>query len=259
MASYGIIERSFWKNPNIRALSHQAKLMLAYLFTCPHGNAAGCFVLPAAYVAADLKYSSEDVEQLFLELSAKPFIERDNETDLILILGWWGHHLIDNPNVLKNIISLIDELPRSPLKARSIDILKQSARGFVGVRRYVDKLLSEQSPNQEQEQEPEPEPEPITRARRANGHAILDGDVAEAFDLFWEEYPEKVGKPAARLKFPAALKRAGSIVVILDGLRRYKQRKPPDRAWLNPATFLHQDRWLDQPAAPARSSPRDVM
>jgi hypothetical protein len=71
--------------------------------------------------------------------------------------------------------------------------------------------------------------------------------LAREFDQFWAEYPNKVGKPKAKTSFAAARKRAG-LDEILSGLRRYVAAKPADRAWLNPSTFLNQDRWADQPA-----------
>jgi hypothetical protein len=72
--------------------------------------------------------------------------------------------------------------------------------------------------------------------------------LREEFDTaFWPEYPNKVGKPKALAAYRTARKHAG-LSAILDGLRRYIASKPPDRAWLNPATFLNQQRWADQPA-----------
>lgn len=84
--------------------------------------------------------------------------------------------------------------------------------------------------------------------------------LTREFDLFWAEYPNKVGKPKAFAAFIAARKRA-TFEVIVTGLRRYMAAKPADRAWLNPATFFNQDRWDDQPAnvvPMARGSPRHV-
>jgi hypothetical protein len=69
---------------------------------------------------------------------------------------------------------------------------------------------------------------------------------------FWPAYPHKIGKPAAARAFATAIKKA-SIEQILAGLARYVRDKPPDRPWCNPATWLNQDRWLDQPA-PASAS-----
>jgi uncharacterized protein YdaU (DUF1376 family) len=67
----------------------------------------------------------------------------------------------------------------------------------------------------------------------------------EAFGRFWAVWPNKVGKPAARRAFG---KLAHEIEAIIAGVERYAREKPPDRPWLNPATFLNQRRWEDQPA-----------
>jgi hypothetical protein len=76
------------------------------------------------------------------------------------------------------------------------------------------------------------------------------------FDQFWTAFPNKVGKPKASAAFPTAMRRAKSFDAIMLGLERYIANKPPDRAFLNPATFLNQERWADQPAAPqARAGP----
>jgi len=69
--------------------------------------------------------------------------------------------------------------------------------------------------------------------------------VRAAFDAFWRRWPHKVGKPAAEKAFA---KCSGEIEAILLGIDRYIRDKPPDRPWLNPATFLNQRRWEDAPA-----------
>jgi len=74
-------------------------------------------------------------------------------------------------------------------------------------------------------------------------------------DAFWSAYPNKVGKPKAFQSFIRA-RRKHSLQTILDGLERYKRTKPPDRPWLNPTTFLYQERFLDEPAEVAAGPPR---
>lgn len=75
-----------------------------------------------------------------------------------------------------------------------------------------------------------------------------------AFGSFWSLYPHRVGKADASKAFDRALKRA-PLETILVGLRRYAA-KTDDRPWCNPATWLNQDRWTDEPAAPvARAGP----
>ena len=68
------------------------------------------------------------------------------------------------------------------------------------------------------------------------------------FDQFWRAYPHKVGKPRARSAFKVAIIKA-DLSAILAGVARYVAAKPADRPWLNPSTFLTQERWADEPAA----------
>lgn len=76
----------------------------------------------------------------------------------------------------------------------------------------------------------------------------LSSDDPFDFIKFWTAWPNRVGKPAAQKAFKSARRRA-SLEEILAGVESYIRDKPPDRPWLNPATFLNQNRWEDRPAA----------
>jgi uncharacterized protein YdaU (DUF1376 family) len=71
---------------------------------------------------------------------------------------------------------------------------------------------------------------------------------------FWPEWPNKVGKPVAMKAFAKA-RGQSSLDQIMAGLRTYLASKPSDRPWLNPATFLNQERFNDRPAAAPRAGP----
>lgn len=76
-----------------------------------------------------------------------------------------------------------------------------------------------------------------TRARRA-----------WPFDEFWRLFPNKVGKGAAEKAFRKVEKsRSVEFPFLLEALRRYAA-KNDDRPWCNPATWLNQSRWTDEPA-----------
>lgn len=77
-------------------------------------------------------------------------------------------------------------------------------------------------------------------------------EVRATFDEFWSLFPNKVGKRDAEREFALALKRS-SFDAIMAGLQRYVA-KTDDRPWCNPSTFLHQNRWDDQPAAAPRGN-----
>jgi len=72
-----------------------------------------------------------------------------------------------------------------------------------------------------------------------------------AFDQFWQLYPKKVGKDAARKAFTTAVRRAGLEPIVL-GVKRYAaDPNLPERQYVpNPATWLNQGRWDDEPCAP---------
>jgi hypothetical protein len=75
------------------------------------------------------------------------------------------------------------------------------------------------------------------------------GFDATSFGTWWFAYPHKVGKQDALRAFEAVAKRGHvSFEVLMNGLARYVRTKPPDRPWCNPATWLRQGRWDDEPS-----------
>lgn len=92
----------------------------------------------------------------------------------------------------------------------------------------------------------------IEEKKKENEKSALSREFAESF---WPLYPNRVGKPKALDAFLRA-RRSHPLDAILRGLQNYKRSKPPDRQWLNPATFLNQERFLDEPAQVASGPPR---
>lgn len=81
------------------------------------------------------------------------------------------------------------------------------------------------------------------------------------FDEFWEAYPSKVGKKAAVKSYDAAIADLGGDDpegLILAGLRRALPNWTSGKFIPNPATWLNQGRWDDQPAGPARFVPDSI-
>lgn len=76
-----------------------------------------------------------------------------------------------------------------------------------------------------------------------------------AWEWFWAKYPHKIGKADAQKAFAKAAKKSVPWGDFCAGLERYVG-KTDDRAWCNPATWLNQERWTDQPALqPVRGGP----
>lgn len=122
------------------------------------------------------------------------------------------------------------------------DVSTDRVKRFRNAKRNVLCNVSETPPDTDTDTERKE-----TRARRA------DGWPDDYREKFWAKYPNKVGKPKAFAKLDLARKRGIQWDEIMVGLERYIAAKPPDRPWLNPETFLNQERWADQPAGSAAS------
>ena len=172
MRTYGRIETSFWQNPKVRALSSdESRHLLLYLYTCPHGNSLGCFVLPDGYIMADLNWPFETLAQRFLELVAKGFIERDEASFLVRIVGWFGHNKIENRNVAQGAMKIISALPRG-------DILDHLLADLFAIdNKFLTPLLNESGNRPEcvakRSESPEPEPEPKPEPEQAGALGAL--------------------------------------------------------------------------------------
>jgi hypothetical protein len=76
---------------------------------------------------------------------------------------------------------------------------------------------------------------------------VDDGWPADYAERFWAKYPNKVGKVDALKKLDRARSNGVKWDVLMAGLDLYIA-KEDDRPWCNPATWIFQCRWDDQPA-----------
>jgi hypothetical protein len=78
----------------------------------------------------------------------------------------------------------------------------------------------------------------------------------DAFDRWYAGYPHKVGKDAAKRAFAKVVsKDMVAFDTLIDRLADYIRAKPIDRPWCNPATWLNEGRWADEPALPSSTAP----
>jgi hypothetical protein len=68
------------------------------------------------------------------------------------------------------------------------------------------------------------------------------------FGPWWADCEHKVNRAAAGIEYRAARNRGRTAAELRDGWRRYAAWKPPTRQWLDPATWLRDDRCEDLPA-----------
>jgi len=78
--------------------------------------------------------------------------------------------------------------------------------------------------------------------------AVQKERVTQAeFDQWWAGWPHKVGKDEARKAYGRARQKV-SCAELLAGAGRYREAKAASVPWCNPATWLNQGRWSDEPS-----------
>lgn len=136
---------------------------------------------------------------------------------------------------------------------------KGASGRFVSAGRTTNAQVNTSDTEQTPRSEPAslaPVPEPLEPTSPETVTLDIGGVRGGDFDRFWEVYPRKAGKRAARFAFLRAARRALPDVCI-DGAKRYAADPNRDPAFTClPATWLNQDRWEDDPL-PQRSRVRD--
>lgn len=85
------------------------------------------------------------------------------------------------------------------------------------------------------------------------GYAVSNG-VTDQFDEFWQHYPRKQGKGAARTAWTKALSKADASTIIAAAAAYRDDPNREDGFTAHAATWLNQERWDDDPL-PSRAEP----
>lgn len=86
-----------------------------------------------------------------------------------------------------------------------------------------------------------------TEKKKTRVTALAEGWSEADRSMFWEVFPNKIGKADAFKAFDKASHKT-TPDVLFPALQQYAA-KTDDRPFCNPATWLNQERWLDRPAA----------
>lgn len=230
MARIRTIKPEFWTNDKILSIAPLTRLLFIGMwnFADDYGRMDFAPLSIKARVFPNDEILAADVRDMLNELCHANLllIYSANDKEYIQITGW-DHQKIDKRNVSKIPAPFDDISIVSPTPAD----------------------LPRSSPNPAHGREGKGEEGKGREGKQDTREVALSDDWPSDFEnRFWVNFPNKVGKPAALKALKAARRRRASFEGILSGLDFYIRSKPPDRPWLNPATFLNQNRWEDQPA-----------
>jgi len=122
---------SIWDDPDFRAMANgheDARQLFLYLLTCKHLNLPGLFVIPKAYAMHDLNWTMRRTEAALSDPALAKMIQRDPETDVVLILNRFKHNPLDTENKLKGAVIALNEVPITHLDGKLIEIIEKFSK-----------------------------------------------------------------------------------------------------------------------------------
>ena len=248
MARMRYIKPEYWTDRKIVGLSLAARLL--YIGTwnfalCDKGHLEDdAFRLKMQIFPAD----NVDVDAALDELISAGCITRLEDPDgstYLLIVHLKDHQKVDprwstRCAACKESDSLTETLPASPKLSETLQsspVLSQTLRNSPQEGRGGDGIGGEKD------------------STTATSPATPSS--ASEFDAFWAIYPKKVGgKVDAKKAFVKAVRLAG-LDAVMAGVKRYAaDPNIGERQFIpNPATWLNQGRWEDDPCAPRTDKP----
>jgi hypothetical protein len=106
------VSSEFWTSPEIRALPPLSKLLALYLITCKHGESAGAFHLPIAYICADLGMTVAQVRECLSDGYRMGFATYDDATEYVVVLKALKHKGKLSTPYVRHVVKVFDTIPR---------------------------------------------------------------------------------------------------------------------------------------------------
>lgn len=258
MARIRTIKPEFFHSKSTARVSRDARLTFAGLWTVADDE--GRFRGDERILAGALWSNDDDITHVEVAAHLKELEHEDmicryelGGREYVHVVHWAEHQRINRPTPSR--------LPACPLhdgqgdsvsppgglsedSVRTHGALKRnqvpevgSRKEEVGKRRSSKHLVNSTAPVQE--------------ALVVTPAGATESETPTSFDKFWETYPRRVGKQAAKAAWSKAAKRTQAQTIV-DGARRYAAdpNLPEPKFIPHPATWLNQGRWEDEPCAP---------
>ncbi|MDN3273361.1 hypothetical protein QWJ07_03840 [Frankia sp. RB7] len=222
------IKPGFFKNPELAECSPHARLLFVGLWLM--ADREGRLEDRPKFIKVEIfPCESIDVDNLLDELHSRGFAIRYERSGkgCIYLPGFTKHQNPHKNEVTSTLPEFsAEDCELSPKRERSGNKSSTPAES-------ISLLLN---------------PEPIPKVE----------DVG--FELFWEKYPNKVGKPAAR---SAWNRKKPFLADAMSGLERWMKspgwQKDNGQYIPHPSTFINQERWNDEPpSAPSLSKSGEI-
>ena len=210
------------------------------MLTNPHTNICGCYEIGYKQAAVETGLSVDKVKKLMKRLAdTHKVISYDDSTKEVLIYNWGKYNWSSSDKLVKGIEKVATFIKKSEFREYVVGTLN----GDTVHRPSVYPMDTVSIPYTH------PMDTSVSVSVSVSDTASVSNpvsDYTEDFEIFWNEYPKKVGKREA---FTAFKKAKQPIQLLLHAVQEQKQssqwQKEDGRYIPNPATWLNQGRWDD--------------
>ena len=231
MAYYRQIYTTFWTDPKVAdEFTPEDKYFYLYLLTNSHTNLCGCYEISKKQISVDTGYNVDTVERLIQRLyKVHGVIAYNENTKELFLVNWHKHNWSKSDKLLKGVAKEIEHIKSREFQSNLIELLAQYG--------YDTDTVSIGYPY------------PMDTSVTVTVTDTVTNSVNYDFEMFWNEYPKKVGKKDAKKSFEKAKKSTDTETMIRAVIAQKQSGQ-----WLrdngryipNPATWLNQGRWDDE-------------
>lgn len=245
--TYKKIDETFWTKPEIKKhLSPMEKLLALYMITNPHSHYSGIYYLPVTTMADETGIPAKAIKEFFK--NNERFVLYDDFHEVVWVKNMTRHQLPqgNSGNLVKGIASHLYSLHNCPLIGQFLRYYKELSIPFEWDGKEMDNPSGRvDKPMPESVAVAVAVAEEIPPKAPQGGEVVVDS----RFESFWEAYPKRVAKEAAR-KAWRRLKpndeMLGEILLAIKAAEKTDQwRREGGQFIPHPATWLNQGRWQD--------------
>lgn len=259
--AYGQIMSAIWNDPEFRALTGDAQRVYLMLVTQAEISSAGTLALTIRrWARYAIDTPSDSLLDSLSELSGQRFVVVDEASEELLVrkfVKWDGGHT--NPKRLPAIRAAANAATSPRIRAALAAELDS-----LNVSHDITDALSDSQSHALSDRQPDSprvvvtlgeldstthNPQPTTLKPQKSIRSA-EPSKPDRFDEFWNIFPKKVAKQAARRRWDALIKRGTDPQAIINGAKAYAAhvRDTEPQFVKQPDGWLNAGRWEDEPS-----------
>lgn len=254
------IDKFIWNDEKFRALDDDCKLLFFFLITHPHTTSIGTLRNTIPGIASEIGWTVRKLRTCVERLSGRMNLVVDESSNLFVIVNFLKHNPPISPNVLRSWEAEVAFIPEGELKYKILNHVREFAETLTeGFREALPEVFRNACPDfgslsgrMMESSIYIKELDSSKKSKKKNQE--LDKEtlarLEKDFNVFWSEYPRKVGKKKAREAFFKIKPGQAKFRTIMSALQVHKTTADWTKdggKWIpHPTTWINGERWEDE-------------